>query len=264
VAGLIPKLTAARLRRARPPEATFVCIYREQNFGLVLALLAQAEASRWAVRLWALDEVHPELARHTVGRGPAGRFELWNRLVEGVPGRHWVVIADDDCRIAWPWTLATFLTVCRLFGFDLAQPAHVWSSHHWTLFNEQKPGTMARDVTYVESGPIVAISPRLRPRMLPIPISTRMGGGEDVLWTDFVGQGYRLGIADGVPLEHLAPMGLTYDTGPEYARCDAILAERGLHHIFDVMATLAWHRWLPFRRRSAAKAPLNCADSMPV
>jgi hypothetical protein len=255
VAGLIPKLIAARLRRARPPAATFLCIYREPNLATTLEMVGQAEASGWDIRLWALGEVHPDLARHTVGHGPGGRFELFNRLAEGVPERQWLAIADDDSRIAWPWTLATFLTVCARFGFDLAQPAQVWYSFHWSSFNEQHHGVIARETTYVESGPILAISPRLRPRIMPFPEDTTMGYGEDLNWTDFVAEGYRLGVVDGVPLEHLNPVAALYDTGPERVRGEAILAEHGLDHITQVMHTLRRFRWLPVRNVRSVMRP---------
>lgn len=241
-----------------------MCIYRGAYRAIVLEMVRRAETSRWGIRLWALDEPDPELAGHTIGQGPGGRFALLNRLANGVDARDWLVIADDDTQIVHPWNLSTFLTICGRFGYDLAQPAHIWNSYHWTNFNEQHPGVLARDTTYVETGPILAVSPRLRPRIMPFPESTRMGWGTDILWSDFLVEGYRLGIVDAVPLEHLAPTAGIYDVGPEVERNDALLAERGLTAITQLMKTLATHRWLPFLNvRSVAQPPLNKGGSLP-
>jgi len=253
--GLFPKLIAARLRRDRPPRATLLCIYREPYRAIVLEMVRRAEASRWGIRLWALDETDSELAGHTVGHGPGGRFALLNRLAEGVDERDWLVISDDDTQIVYPWTLSTFLTICGRLSYDLAQPAHIWNSYHWTKFNEQHPGVLARDTTYVETGPVLAVSPRLRPRIMPFPESTHMGWGTDIFWSDFVAEGYRLGIVDAVPLEHLAPGGVVYDIGPEMQWNNALLAERGLTAITQLMETLHTHRWFPFRKVGSTVKP---------
>jgi hypothetical protein len=254
VSGLIPKLIAGRLRRARPPMATLLCIYRAPHRELTLEKVRQAEASGWDIRLWALDEVDPALARYTAGAGPGARFALLNRLAEGVDPRHWLAICDDDTRIAYPWTISTFLTVCARVGFDLAQPAHAPDSLHAHPFTEQQWG-LARDTTYVETGPILAMSPRLRRRALPFPVGTQMGWYADVEWTDLVAEGYRLGIVDAVPLEHMALPGATYDQEEEHAWLDAALQERGVPRVSLIMHTVRLHRWLPLRNaRSVQEA----------
>jgi hypothetical protein len=211
-----------------------------------------------------LEEPHPDLAGHTVGHGPGGRFALLNRLGAEVDPREWLVIADDDCRIAWPWTLATFVTVCARIGFDLAQPAHTPTSHHWTAFNEQHPSVMARETTYVETGPMIAVSPRLRPRIMPFPEDTEMGWGTDVLWNEYVAEGYRLGIVDGVPLEHLAPGGALYDNGPENERANRLLAERGYTYMGELMHEVSRFRWVPFGNDGAVMEPGSGARRAPT
>jgi hypothetical protein len=253
VRGLLPKLMVARLRRARPPMATLLCIYRDAYLATTLEMVRAAEAARWDIRLWAIDEPPSELARHTVGQGPGGRPFLQNCLAAGVDANHWLVIADDDIQFVYPWTVATFLTVSD--GFDLAQPAHIWHSYHWADFNSQHARVLARDTTYVENGPIVAVSPRLRPRILPFPESTHMGYGTDVYWSDFVTEGYRLGIIDAIPIEHLQSTAVAYDDGPELEQAKAILAERGLTDMAEIMQNLATHRWFPFRGDRSARTP---------
>jgi hypothetical protein len=238
----------ARLRRARPPQATLLCIYRDKYRVNTIEMVGRAEASGWAVRLWALDEPAPELAGRGVGQGAGGRFAILNRLAAGVDEHDWLVISDDDALIVPPWTLATFLTVCDRLGFDLAQPAHVPGSYHAFEFLGQHAGVLARDTTFVESGPIVAISPSLRPRIVPFLQSTEMGWGADILWTDLIADGYRLGVVDGIPLRHLAQMGSNYDIGPEMARIQMLLADRGLTFMGELMHTRHTYRWLPFRR----------------
>ena len=225
VEGLVPKLIAGRLRRARPPMATLLCVYRPEHLALVRVKVDQALASRWHVRLWALHETDPSVADHTCGSGPGARFALLNRLATDLPADHWLVVADDDTRIAYPWTLATFLTVCARMGFDLAQPAHHPDSSHGHEFNVQQHG-LARETTFVETGPLLAVSPRLRPWIVPFPEGTRMGWYADIEWTDLAAMGYRLGIVDGVPLEHLAHGGSAYDQAEEFKWMERAQRER--------------------------------------
>jgi hypothetical protein len=232
--------------------ATLLCIYRDEHRVSTLDMVRRAEACGWAIRLWALGETDPALARHTVGEGPGGRFALLNQLAEGVDPRHWLAISDDDARIAYPWSLATFLIVCARIGFDLAQPAHAPDSPHAHSFNGQQWG-LARDTTFVETGPILAVSPRLRPRAVPFPAGTPMGWYADVEWTDLVAEGYRLGIVDAVPLEHLAPAGDRYDHQEEWVHLEAALRARGIPRIPLIMHTVRRHRWLPLRDARSAR-----------
>jgi hypothetical protein len=244
----------ARLRRARPPKATFLCIYRDAYLATTLEMVRAAEAARWDIRLWAVDEPSPELARHTVGHGPGARPVLLNRLADGVDANRWLVIRDDDTQFIYPWTVATFLTVCDRLGFDLAQPAQIWNSYLSFEFLSQG-SVFARDTTFVEGGPIFAVSPRIRPKIVPFPETTEKGWGTDIAWSDYIAEGYRFGVVDAMPFEHLSPIGSAYDRGPELERTETIMAERGLTYLTDVMQNLAIHRWLPFRGDRSVRIP---------
>jgi hypothetical protein len=252
VRGLASKLTVARLRRARPPSATLLTIYRPAHVERTLEKVAQARAANWGIRLWALEKTDPSLAEYTVGEGPGGRFALINRLANSVDWRDWIVIADDDTRISYPWTLATFLTVCDKLGFDLAQPAHAEGSHHVFKVNEQQPEYLARATTWVEAGPILALSPRLRSRVIPFPETTLMGWGTEILWTKFLAEGFHLGVVDGVPVDHEVPPGATYDMDPEIARARELSAEHDFPGVEEFARTLRPYLRLPFRKVRAA------------
>jgi hypothetical protein len=150
--------------------------------------------------------------------------------------------------------VATFLTVCDRLGFDLAQPAQIWNSYLSFEFLSQG-SVFARDTTFVEGGPIFAVSPRIRPKIVPFPETTEKGWGTDIAWSDYIAEGYRFGVVDAMPFEHLSPIGSAYDRGPELERTEAIMAERGLTYLTDVMQNLAIHRWLPFRGDRSVRIP---------
>jgi hypothetical protein len=264
VRGLLPKIMVARLRRARTPKAALICIYRDFYKTTTLQLVRAAEGAGWEIRLWAVDGPDPDMARYTVGQGPGSRPLLLNNLFAGVDPASWLVICDDDTQFVYPWSVATFLTVCARFGFDLAQPAHAWNSYLWSEFHVQRPGLIARDTNFVEAGPIVAVSPRIRPLVTPFPTTTEKGWGTDITWSDHLADGYRLGMVDGIAFEHLLQVATDYDRGPEDDWVDVVLAERGLTSVRDLMTTRAEYRWLPFRTlRSVGKPPLNRPASLP-
>ena len=93
--GPLPYLAALRHMPDKPPSATLVCVYRRQNLNNVLHLVGEAKRMAMHVRLWALDDPAPELARLTVGSGPGSRFQLLNRLAGD---RGTVALAGDRRR----------------------------------------------------------------------------------------------------------------------------------------------------------------------
>ena len=107
-----------------------------------------------------------------------------------------------------------------------------------------RPLTLARVTTYVESGPVVVISPEWRSQVVPFPEELGMGWGVDLLWSDLQKVGCRLGIVDGVSLRHLAPPARAYDVGPEADRLRVMMKKRGIESLHAFQRTLrAWRVW---------------------
>jgi hypothetical protein len=226
------------------PPAVY-CVYRRRNAQVVERLLAPTSAGGSTVALWALDETDPALAHLTMGSGSGFKFDLINRLFgeRPPPARAHVVVADDDA-VFVRGDLVTFVRTAAAADLDLAQPAHVlWSniSHRITWM---RPLSTARLTTFVEIGPIFAVSADWRDRIVPFPQGLGMGWGLDLQWMDLREEGCRLGIVDSTPIRHLSPFAAAYAPDDEVARVNALLAERGAAGWKGLRRTLAtWHRW---------------------
>jgi hypothetical protein len=220
-------------------------VYRRRNAGVVTGLLAPARAAGWTVALWALDETDPALDDLTLGSGPGAKFDLLNRLLDErrPPSGSPVVVADDDV-VFVRGDVSSFVLAAQAARLDLVQPAHVlWSniSHRITWM---RPHAKARLTTFVEIGPIFAVSAGWRDRVLPFPQGIGMGWGLDIGWMGLRGEGCRLGIVDSTPIRHLSPFAAAYRSDEEMARVNRMLEERGAAGWGDLRQTLAtWHRW---------------------
>jgi hypothetical protein len=221
------------------------CVYRRRNAHVVERLLAPTSAGGSTVGLWALDEKDPALAHLTVGSGPGLKFDLVNRLVEERPPstESHVVVADDDAMFL-RGDLVTFVRTAETAELDLAQPAHVFWSNISHRITWMRPLSTARLTTFVEIGPIFAVSPGWRDRVVPFPEGLGMGWGLDLQWMDLREEGCRLGIIDSTPIHHLSQFAAAYAPDEEIARLNQLLAERGAPSWKGLRRTLAtWHRW---------------------
>jgi hypothetical protein len=240
--------TRLRLRefdRGSPRDAGLVCVYRKENSRIVVELVNQALALEMAVALWALDSPIASLAERTVGSGPGSRLQLLNRLCNSLPASAsgQLVVCDDDIRFE-RGGLRGLLSLTTACDFGLAQPAHAPRSYVNQAITRARPLTLARVTTYVESGPVVVISPEWRSRVVPFPEELGMGWGVDLVWSDLQKVGCRLGIVDGVSLRHLAPAARGYDVGPEAERLRAMMKTRGIESLHAFQRTLgAWRVW---------------------
>jgi hypothetical protein len=224
--GPLPYLAVLRHLPNKTPPATLVCVYRKRNLKNVLQLVAEAEGIGMQVRLWALDDPAPELAKVTVGSGPGSRFQLLNNLASGEDPSNWLVVADDDVRFLSPRPLRTLLMVSAAHSVDISQPAQARGSFRSHLISRQGLLTSLRETTSVDQGPVVAFSPRARSLVLPFP-EEGMGWGVELEWSALRGRGVRLGILDCVPLLHLVPMGGGYDMREELGRLEERLHAHG-------------------------------------
>ena len=202
----------------------------------------------WRVALWALDAPHPRLESHTVGSGPGTKFELLNRLYAHAnpPADFDVVVTDDDVVFRRGGSLQRLVTLVHSAGLSLAMPAHGKRSPHSFGITEHVPGAVARSTTFVEIGPLVVFTSAIRPRTLPFPEDIGMGWGLELSWHDLLGEGYRLGIVDALPIRHLGLVGVAYDEAPERTRLMRIFEERGITHWHDVQRVLGeWRQGEP-------------------
>lgn len=228
-----PLRLAARLPLA-VPNATLLLIYRERNTAIVDALVRQATAAGMEARLWALDRAAPALDSYTIGTGSGSRFGLINLLAQDVPSERWLIVSDDDVKFG-RGGLRAFLSLAARLRLQLAQPAHaIRGSYYFHRITGRHALRVGRETTFVEIGPVLAISPDARRMVLPFP-DEGMGWGTELLWYDLYRSGkLRLGIIDSTPIKHLAPAGTDYDRSGEDARQEAMFAERGITGYKDV------------------------------
>lgn len=229
-------------------SAVVLCVYRAKNARVVRRLVRSALRSDATVRLWALDETEPSLSTWTVGSGPGGKFELANRLLAAapVPDGAYVVVTDDDVTLALG--MGWFLRLVRRAALDVAMPAHRKHlsnlSHQATL---RASWSLARLTQFVEIGPVFAVSPRIRDRVLPFPDDAGMGWGLEADWYVLQrDEGARLGIVDGAPMRHLTPVATSYPQGVERERMAERIRRAGLGGLHEIQTTVA--TWRPWQR----------------
>lgn len=222
-----------------------VCVYRRRNAALVTRIIDEAVRAGASVGLWALDEQSPELAEYTQGVGPGLRLALLNRLIATAPKRGVLVVVDDDV-VFEKGHLRKLLRLARLARLDIAQPAHAprsFVNHHVTAVREH---SVARLTRFVEVGPLVVIGKRARPLITPFPEAYGMGWGLDILWSDLVSRGCRLGVVDSVTIRHTAQAASEYSTADGERMIAALLEARGLPNMGYFSETLrVWPQGFP-------------------
>jgi hypothetical protein len=224
------------------PRPTLVSVYRRTNAERLARLIEPALAARWTVALWALDEPDTALEALTVGVGPGTKFQLVNRLVSERRVAGDLVVADDDTSFADADVVA-FLERVRESDFGIAQPAHVRRSHTSHRITPRRPSARARWTTFVEIGPLFAVTSTWFPRAVPFR-EDGMGWGVELDWMDLQPDGCRLGIIDATPIDHVGPVGGGYDAQAELDRLLAELEARGHPHWRGLRKTLAtWWAW---------------------
>lgn len=222
-----------------------LCVYRYRNASTLFRCVSECAERGWEVRLWALDRIHPDLEPYSRGAGVGARSPLLNSLVAGIDldGFDWVIIMDDDFAFR-RGSLASFLAVAEAAGISLAQPARAYGPYRTFPLINCNLLSVARLTSYVEIGPIVAVDRRWASKLLPFPAGFAMGWGLDLLWSDLRKQGLRPGVIDWVTIDHLSPVGTTYDNSPEKQRLAKMLQDRGFNTIEELQKTLAvWRPW---------------------
>jgi hypothetical protein len=134
------------------------------------------------------------------------------------------------------------LAVARTQGFDLSQPTHARGSYRSHDITKQERRNSVRETTFVEIGPVLIISPRIRPRLLPFP-EEGMGWGVELEWSALRQDGFRLGMLDCVPMLHLDPPAAAYDRAREDATVALHLRAHGFSSYVEAQRTLRRRRF---------------------
>ena len=225
--------------------ASLVGIYRARNARYVRAVSEPAHERGWKVAWWALDEIVDELAEWTVGTGAGVRLPLLNevlRLSESSEG--WLVISDDDVVFDRGDVLA-LVSLSTHAELDLAQPARSEKDVDHVITAARRL-SVARRTSFVEIGPLFAVGPGWRDRIVPFPEERGMGWGLELEWHELHREGCELGIVDAVRVRHMGQRGEGYDFRADVHRVHAELEERGFAGWSDVQKTLA--TWRPWQR----------------
>ena len=231
-------LTGGRLRldlaaRHAPPlrHVLAIGVERPERRPMAAAIRAELLRSRHNVEL------------HTCAADGRGKFENLNLLLAAHPadGHDWLLVFDDDVELPRGF-LDRFLFLCERFSLTLAQPAHRLNSHAAWPVTRRRAGSVVRETSFVEIGPVTAFARAAFPVLLPFP-ELRMGWGLDVHWAALAREhGWRCGVVDAVAIGHrAAPAAAGYARTDAVAEARAFLAERPYLSAREADRTLTTH-----------------------
>lgn len=228
-------------------SASLVGIYRARNADRVRRIVQPALDEGWTVAWWALDEVVDDLADVTFGCGPGVKLPLVNGVLRASGRSEWLVVSDDDLAFD-RGDVVQLVSLCARAGLDLAQPARTdpFVDHGITTARRL---SVARRTSFVEIGPVFAVGPGWRERIVPFPEERGMGWGLELEWHELHREGCALGIVDAVRVRHEGGRGEDYDYRAEAHRVHAELEERGFDGWQDVQLTV--DTWRPWQRSPA-------------
>jgi hypothetical protein len=198
-----------------------------------------------------LSAAHAELlrSRHDVrfvssAAGGHGKFENLNELLRANPvdGHDWLLVVDDDVVLP-PDFLDVFLFLAELFELRLAQPAHRYRSHAAWAVTRRRAGSIARETSFVEIGPVTAFHRTTFDVLLPFP-NLRIGWGLDAHWSAVARErGWRIGVIDATPVRHdLRPVASAYQHRAAVEEARTFLASRSYVTATEAQRTLVEHR----------------------
>ena len=185
------------------------------------------------------------LAQDTAAqRLQGGKFANLNAVWDAAerPDADWLLVVDDDVGLP-PRFLDRFLALCERFDLALAQPAQTLMSHAAWPVTRRRPGSLVRETRFVEIGPVTAFRRHVVRELLPFP-PMRFGWGLDLHWAAVAAErGWRLGIADAVPVRHeAAPVASAYAHADAVAEARSFLAGRPYVPSAVARRALATHR----------------------
>jgi len=231
------------------PPILLLAVYRAKNARFVEALLRQVHPDA-DVRLWALDQIAPELVSSTFGCGPGLRFVHLNWLynVKPVAADAWLVLADDDVLFA-KGSLVKTVRLMGQAGFSFAQPGQSIFGWWTSLFNVARPLVVARDTNYVEQGPLVIADPSFAKQILPLPEENDMGWGIEAEWYRKKEGHFRIGVIDDCRIVHWNQNATSYAAAPEIEKMMQRLANSGVDSLWQLQSVNGY--WWKWQRRPA-------------
>lgn len=157
----------------------------------------------------------------------APRFKLLNDMLRDAADFDWIIITDDDIDLA-PGFPDALIGVADRLGFALCQPARTRDSFIDHPITAEIPGLIARRTSFVEIGPVIAMSRDAARILLPFDETTEMGWGLDYVWPVLISRaGLAMGIIDAVPIAHrMRPPAATYSGDAARAEQRALLARQ--------------------------------------
>jgi GT2 family glycosyltransferase len=225
-------LRAAARRNGSRQRILAITVERAQNRTFVRNAQAELKRSGQDVELRARE---PE-AR--------GKFENLNLMLAdgGWRDADWLLLLDDDIELPRGF-LDRFIFLCERFSFALAQPAHRLASHAAWRHTRRRALSVAREVAFVEIGPLTALSRAAADVLVPFP-ELRMGWGLDAHWAVLAREhGWRCGVIDATPIRHLAaPVAAAYSHAQAVEEAREFLADRAYLPASQARQTLARHR----------------------
>jgi hypothetical protein len=220
-------------RRSPPTRRVLVLgLQRPEHRTLVEGVRAELARSRHEVELCLASP------------GDRGKFENLNLLLaaHSPDDRDWLLVVDDDIVLPHGF-LDRFLFLAERFRLDLAQPAHRRASHAAWRVTRRQPGSVARETSFVEIGPVTAFARSTFSTLLPFP-DLRMGWGLDVHWAALAREhDWRCGVIDAVPIRHrAAPAASAYSREQALAEARSFLEHRPYLSASEAQRTLVTHR----------------------
>jgi GT2 family glycosyltransferase len=173
-----------------------------------------------------------------------GKFENLNLLLDAHPAadHDWLLVVDDDVALPHDF-LDRLLFLAERFRLDLAQPAHRLASHAAWRVTRRRPGSLVRETSFVEIGPVTAFARSTFSTLLPFP-DLRMGWGLDLHWGALAREhGWHCGVIDAVSISHrAAPAASAYSREHALAEARAFLRDRPYVSASEAQQTLVTHR----------------------
>jgi hypothetical protein len=254
VARAAPRLD--ELAAAAPVRDVLVLSVYRGDGGLLPAALAELRESRHRVHaaLGSMSPAAPALAVDTVEAGlTGGKFENLNELLGATtanrggsdPGSRpladWNLVVDDDVVLPARF-LDRMVGLAEHFDLALAQPAQSLAGQAAWPVTRRRRGSLLRETRFVEIGPVTLFRRDAFAELTPFP-PLRYGWGLDVHWAALAEErGWRLGIADALPVRHEeAGVAGTYSSQEAIVEAREFLAERPFLDSTSALETLRTH-----------------------
>jgi hypothetical protein len=223
-----------RLAEQMPIRDVLIASIHRPESAELGAAVGELRSTRHNIRVAVGSTADPRFA--------GGKFPNLNVLLAGESPADWLFVVDDDVTLP-PRFLDRFIALAERFELDLAQPAQTLASHAAWAGMRRRPLSVVRETRFVEIGPVTAFSRKVAAELLPFP-ALRFGWGLDSHWAAVAAErGWRLGIADAVPVAHesrTVASGYNWTEAAEEAQ--RFLATRPHLPMADAPGTIAVHR----------------------